>query len=44
MIWEKRWFQFAILMVLAFVWGSSFIRMKRTCRWKYFKGGGTKIE
>jgi uncharacterized membrane protein len=28
MIWEKRWFQFAILMVLAFVWGSSFILMK----------------
>ncbi len=28
MIWEKRWFQFAILMVLAFIWGSSFILMK----------------
>lgn len=28
MIWKKRWFQFAILMVLAFVWGSSFILMK----------------
>ncbi len=28
MIWEKRWFQFTILMVLAFVWGSSFILMK----------------
>lgn len=26
--WEKRWFQFAILMLLAFVWGSSFILMK----------------
>ena len=28
MIWEKRWFQFAIMMLLAFVWGSSFILMK----------------
>ena len=28
MIWEKRWFQFAILMTLAFIWGSSFILMK----------------
>lgn len=28
MIWEKRWFQLAILMILAFVWGSSFILMK----------------
>jgi len=28
MIWGKRWFQFTILMVLAFVWGSSFILMK----------------
>jgi len=28
MIWEKRWFHFAILMVLAFVWGSSFILIK----------------
>lgn len=28
MIWEKRWFQFSILMLLAFVWGSSFILMK----------------
>ena len=28
MIWEKRWFQFAILMLLAFIWGSSFILMK----------------
>lgn len=28
MIWEKRWFQFTILMVLAFIWGSSFILMK----------------
>jgi len=27
-IWEKRWFQFAILMLLAFVWGSSFILIK----------------
>ncbi|HAH24831.1 MAG TPA: EamA family transporter [Prolixibacteraceae bacterium] len=26
--WEKRWFQFAILMLLAFIWGSSFILMK----------------
>ena len=28
MIWEKRWFQFTILMILAFIWGSSFILMK----------------
>jgi len=28
MIWKKRWFQFAILMTLAFIWGSSFILMK----------------
>ncbi len=28
MIWEKRWFQFVILMILAFIWGSSFILMK----------------
>ena len=28
MIWEKRWFQFAILMLLAFIWGSSFILMQ----------------
>ncbi|MDO9255890.1 MAG: DMT family transporter [Bacteroidales bacterium] len=28
MIWTKRWFQFSILMMLAFVWGSSFILMK----------------
>ena len=28
MIWEKRWFQFSILLILAFVWGSSFILMK----------------
>jgi len=28
MIWEKRGFQFTILMVLAFIWGSSFILMK----------------
>ena len=28
MIWEKRWFQLGILMVLAFIWGSSFILMK----------------
>ena len=27
-MWEKRWFQFTILMLLAFVWGSSFILMK----------------
>lgn len=28
MIWEKRGFQFTILMALAFIWGSSFILMK----------------
>ena len=28
MIWGKRWFQFTILMILAFIWGSSFILMK----------------
>lgn len=28
MIWEKRWFQFAILLITAFIWGSSFILMK----------------
>jgi drug/metabolite transporter (DMT)-like permease len=28
MIWEKRGFQMTILMVLAFIWGSSFILMK----------------
>lgn len=28
MMWEKRWFQFTILLVLAFIWGSSFILMK----------------
>ena len=28
MIWEKRGFQFTILLVLAFIWGSSFILMK----------------
>ncbi len=28
MIWTKRWFQVTVLMVLAFVWGSSFILMK----------------
>jgi drug/metabolite transporter (DMT)-like permease len=28
MIWEKRSFQFTILLILAFVWGSSFILMK----------------
>lgn len=28
MIWEKRWFQFSILLLLAFIWGSSFILMK----------------
>jgi drug/metabolite transporter (DMT)-like permease len=28
MIWSKRWFQLTILMILAFVWGSSFILMK----------------
>jgi drug/metabolite transporter (DMT)-like permease len=28
MDFEKRWFQFGILLILAFVWGSSFILMK----------------
>ncbi|MBN2173902.1 MAG: DMT family transporter [Bacteroidales bacterium] len=28
MIWEKRWFHIFILMLLAFVWGSSFILIK----------------
>jgi drug/metabolite transporter (DMT)-like permease len=28
MIWGKRWFQFTIIMLLAFIWGSSFILMK----------------
>jgi drug/metabolite transporter (DMT)-like permease len=28
MIWQKRWFQASMLMVLAFIWGSSFILMK----------------
>jgi len=28
MIWGKRWFQYAILFLLAFIWGSSFILMK----------------
>lgn len=28
MIWHNKWFQFFILMVLAFIWGSSFILMK----------------
>jgi len=28
MIWEKRWFQYSILLLLALVWGSSFILMK----------------
>ena len=28
MHWEKRWFQYSILVLLAFVWGSSFILMK----------------
>lgn len=28
MNWEKRWFQYSILLLLAFVWGSSFILMK----------------
>jgi len=27
-MWQKRWFQFSILMILAFIWGSSFILMK----------------
>lgn len=28
MYWEKRWFQYSIILLLAFVWGSSFILMK----------------
>ncbi|MCU4175579.1 DMT family transporter [Carboxylicivirga sp. N1Y90] len=28
MLWKKPWFQLSILMLLAFVWGSSFILMK----------------
>jgi drug/metabolite transporter (DMT)-like permease len=28
MYWEKHWFQFFILLLLAFVWGSSFILIK----------------
>ena len=28
MYWDKRWFQFTILLLLAFTWGSSFILMK----------------
>jgi len=28
MYWEKRWFQFGVLLLLAFVWGSSFILIK----------------
>nr|WP_321409729.1 DMT family transporter [uncultured Carboxylicivirga sp.] len=28
MPWDKKWFQFSVLLVLAFVWGSSFILMK----------------
>lgn len=28
MHWEKRWFQFSVILILAFVWGSSFILMK----------------
>ena len=28
MIWEKKWFQYAILLLVAFIWGSSFILMK----------------
>ncbi|WP_430810329.1 MULTISPECIES: DMT family transporter [unclassified Carboxylicivirga] len=28
MPWEKRWFQFAVLLLLGLVWGSSFILMK----------------
>lgn len=28
MHWEKRWFQYAILLLLALTWGSSFILMK----------------
>ena len=28
MYWDKRWFQFTVLILLAFTWGSSFILMK----------------
>ncbi|NVO20777.1 MAG: DMT family transporter [Bacteroidetes bacterium] len=28
MPWKKRWFQLTILLILAFIWGSSFILMK----------------
>lgn len=28
MLWGKKWFQFTILTILAFIWGSSFILMK----------------
>jgi drug/metabolite transporter (DMT)-like permease len=28
MLWQKRWFQLSILLLLAFVWGSSYILMK----------------
>jgi len=28
MLWQKRWFQFSILLLLAFIWGSSYILMK----------------
>jgi len=28
MIWDKRWFQFSVMLLLAFIWGSSFILMK----------------
>ncbi len=28
MAWQKKWFQFAVLLFLAFIWGSSFILMK----------------
>lgn len=28
MLWQKRWFQINILLLLAFVWGSSYILMK----------------
>jgi len=28
MIWEKPWFQYSLLLFMAFIWGSSFILMK----------------
>lgn len=28
MAWEKKWFQYTILMIVALIWGSSFILMK----------------